>query len=266
MTKTLRQHIKRAASNFGLEVMTPRGRQDLERGNHTVIEEYVRLLASTRGASLTESPLRVRLLSRLVGTGVGEASHLIVSIAAVRDLPGDVCECGVGSGATSVLLANELRGTGKVLWLYDTFAGLPAPTAEDQLIDDIDQLGSMTAYAGRMNHPEAEMRARMKEAGVDASCFRVVADLFDSNITADRLPDRICFAYIDFDFYAPIKAALEKLSPRLTPGGIIVVDDYGFFSSGAQTAVDEFLARTNSFSIEVPDYCTDHFAILRHTG
>ena len=264
MKSALRHHIKRAASNFGLEVMTPRGRQDLERGNYTVIDEYIRLLARTRAVRLSDNPARTALLSKLVGTGVGEGSHLIACLAAVRDLPGDVCECGVGSGATSALLANELRGSGKVLWLYDTFAGLPSPTVEDELIDDIDHLGSMSAYTGRMSHPEVEMRGRMKELGIDPAAFRVMPGLFDTTITADRLPRQVCFAYVDFDFYAPIKAALEKLSPILTPGGVIIVDDYGFFSKGAQTAVDEFLAsHTDLFEIEVPDYCADHFAILR---
>jgi O-methyltransferase len=262
----LRKNIKRAASSFGLELMTPRGRQDLERGNRNVIDEYLRLLAKTRSVTLSEDADRTVLLSRLVGTGVAEGSHLVASLAAVKDLPGDLCECGVGSGATSALLANEVRGSGRTLWLYDTFAGLPAPTAEDELIDDIDHLGSMQAYTGRMSHPEAEMRARMKEIGIDSGSFRVVRGLFDATVTDDRLPDRICFAYIDFDFYAPIKTALEKLSPRLSPGGIIVVDDYGFFSKGAQTAVDEFVAANpNLFELEVPDYCADHFAILHRT-
>jgi O-methyltransferase len=266
MRNSFRQGIKRAASNFGLEVMTPRGKQDIERGNLTVIEEYIRLLATTRGVQLAPSPNRSKLLSRLVGTGVGEGSHLVVSLAAVKDLPGDLCECGVGSGATSALLANEVRGSGRTLWLYDTFAGLPAPTAEDELIDDIDHLGSMEAYTGRMSHTEAEMRSRMTEIGIGSGSFRVMRGLFDSTVTDDRLPECICFAYVDFDFYAPIKTALEKLSPRLSPGGIIVVDDYGFFSKGAQTAVDEFVAEnSNLFQLEVPDYCADHFAILHRT-
>lgn len=267
MTNPLRQQIKRAASTFGLEVMTPRGRQDLVRGHQTVVDEYLQLLARTRGVRLPDNPNRTELLTHLVGTGTGEGSHLVVSLASVMALPGDVCECGVGSGATSALLANELRDSGKVLWLYDTFSGLPAPTEEDELIDDIDQLGSMSAYVGHMSHPESEMRARMKKLGIPPVAFQVVRGLFDATITDDRLPEQVCFAYVDFDFYAPIKAALEKLSTRLTPGGIIMVDDYGFFSKGAQTAVDEFVESSRGyFEIEVPDYCADHFAILRRVS
>jgi O-methyltransferase len=266
-THTIRQCIKRVASRFGIEVMTRRGRQDLERGRCAAVDEYVRLLAKTRGTDLRESKDRIGLLSRLRGAGVGEGAHLVTCLASVTCLPGDICEFGVGSGATSALLANELRGTGKVLWLYDTFAGLPAPTADDELINDVDQLGSMAAYQGRMRHAQSEVLDRLRSIGVSAEAYRIVAGLFDDTIADERLPKQVCFAYVDFDFYAPIRAALEKLLPRLSPGGIIVVDDYGYFSNGAQKALDQFLAAyPELFEIEVPNYCHDKFAILRHAG
>jgi O-methyltransferase len=266
-THATRQTIKRVASRFGIEVMTRRGLQDLERGRCAAIDEYVQLLAKTRGTELSESKNRINLLSRLRGAGIGEGAHLVACLLSVRGLPGDVCEFGVGSGATSALLANELRGTGKVLWLYDTFTGLPAPTAADELIDDVDQLGSMAAYRGRMSHAQAEVLGRMNGIGVSPEAFRIVAGLFDETIAEERLPEHVCFAYIDFDFYAPIRAALEKLLPRLSPGGIIVVDDYGYFSNGAQKAVDQFVAaHLGLFEVEVPSYCHDKFAILHHFG
>jgi predicted O-methyltransferase YrrM len=266
-THTIRQHIKWVASRFGVEVMTPRGLQDLERGRCAAVDEYLRLLAKIRGTDLPESKDRIDLLSRLRGAGVGEGAHLVACLVSVTRLPGDICEFGVGSGATSALLANELRGTGKVLWLYDTFAGLPAPTAEDELIDDVDQLGSMAAYQGRMSHAQAEVLDRLRNIGVSSEAFRIVTGLFDETIADERLPEQVCFAYVDFDFYAPIRAALEKLLPRMSPKGIIVVDDYGYFSNGAQKAVDQFLsAYPGLFEIEVPNYCHDKFAILRHVG
>jgi O-methyltransferase len=260
-----RQHIKRIASKLGIEVMTRRGRQDLERGRCAAVDEYVRLLAKIYGADLPENKDRAVLLSRLRGAGVAEGAHIVVCLASVSHLPGDICEFGVGSGATSALLASELRGTDKVLWLYDTFTGLPLPTAEDELIDDVDQLGSIAAYQGSMRHDQTEVLARLRNIGISRRAFRVVAGLFDETIAAEQLPEQVCFAYVDFDFYAPIRAALEKLLPRLSPGGIIVVDDYGFFSSGAQKAVDRFLAANPGlFAIEVPNYCHDKFVILRH--
>ena len=262
-----RQVIKRAMSAVGVEVMNRKAREDLDRGRHLLIGEYLRLLTKTRSIMLPDNKERISLMAKLVGTGVGESAHLIACLNETLSLGGDVCECGVGTGATSALLSNELRGSGKCLWLYDTFAGLPAPTAEDHLIDDIDGLGSMSAYEGRMAHPEIEVQTRLSAIGIPDTDYRLVPGLFEDSVARGLLPDRVCFAYVDFDFYAPIKLALEAISAKLCPNGVIIVDDYGFFSDGAQLAVDRFVSeRRGQFEVEVPDYCDDRFAILRHVG
>ena len=52
-----------------------------------------------------------------------------------------------------------------------------------------------------------------------------------------------CFAHIDLDLYEGVRDTLSFVYPRLSPGGIIVLDDYGFASCpGARRAVDEFFA------------------------
>lgn len=77
----------------------------------------------------------------------------------------------------------------------------------------------------------------------------------------------ICFAYVDFDFYEPILVALEFLDQHLSIGGIVIVDDYDFFSTGVKTAVDEFVsAHSGSYSIEVPDEISAKCCILKKIG
>ena len=52
---------------------------------------------------------------------------------------------------------------------------------------------------------------------------------------------RFCFAHIDLDLYQGVRDSLDFLYPRLSHGGVIVLDDYGFASCpGARKAVDEF--------------------------
>jgi O-methyltransferase len=52
---------------------------------------------------------------------------------------------------------------------------------------------------------------------------------------------RIRFAHVDLDIYDAILAACEFVYPRLSPCGVMVFDDYGFWSCpGARAAVDEF--------------------------
>ena len=57
-----------------------------------------------------------------------------------------------------------------------------------------------------------------------------------------RQMDSVKFAFVDFDFYQPIKIVLEKLDKVIVNKGIIVVHDYNFFSAGVKTAIDEFLS------------------------
>jgi len=176
-----------------------------------------------------------------------------------------VCEFGVAQGATSALIANEIRNSGKSLWLFDSFKGLPRPGAKDVLIDDIFGLGSIEKYAGAMAHGQNEVLARLKVIDFPLNSVQLVAGFIEDTIRYPGLPAVICFAYVDFDFYEPIKVTLEFLHVRLPSGTHVLVDDYGWFSSGAKAAVDEFVAAYASnyvCSIPLP-FVSRAFAVLR---
>lgn len=64
-------------------------------------------------------------MAKLLGTQISEAMYILVFLHRSLELDGDVCEFGVAQGATSALLANEIRTTQKNLWLFDSFKGLP---------------------------------------------------------------------------------------------------------------------------------------------
>jgi len=65
-------------------------------------------------------------------------------------------------------------------------------------------------------------------------------------------PDRISILRLDTDWYESTKHDLVHLWPRLSPGGILIIDDYGHFA-GARDAVDEFFASQPIFLFRV-DY------------
>lgn len=74
--------------------------------------------------------------------------------------------------------------------------------------------------------------------------------LIKANIIADELPDEvgnIAVCNIDVDMYEAVAAALEKVSGRILPGGIIIAEDFGHTPAlfGAQYAVLEFMALYN---------------------
>ena len=57
------------------------------------------------------------------------------------------------------------------------------------------------------------------------------------------MPEQIAFAFLDGDYYASIRDSLALVWPRLTPGAVIIVDDYANEKlPGAARAVDEWLA------------------------
>ncbi len=75
----------------------------------------------------------------------------------------------------------------------------------------------------------------------------------EDTIHGSGLPESVCFAYVDLDFYDPIRIALDFLATHLSVGGTVVVDDYGFFSAGAKTAVDVFIEKHQAdFQFSLP--------------
>lgn len=206
-------------------------------------------------------------LFRLIGTTVGEGLYICEGLQRALDVPGDICEFGVAQGATSRLLARELlgdpRGAGRRLWLFDSFEGLPKPTEKDRLIDDIFQLGSMDAYAGTMRCPRELVESKLRDVGFSVERTCIKPGWIDRTLLEAPVPERVAFAYIDFDFYDPIRIALEWLEPRTTSGAVFVVDDYGFFSEGAQLAVDEFVAaRKDRWTFALPVDAAGKFCVL----
>ena len=202
----------------------------------------------------------------LIGTSPYEGYSILNALYATIDEPGDICEFGIAQGATSKLFGTWIKSTGssKKLWLFDSFQGLSKPTAEDKLKDDIFNLGSMEAYGGAMAYEKEVALKKLKDINFPQQQLRVVPGFIEESINGNLLPEKVSFAYVDFDLYQPIKVALQFLSEKLSPKGVIVVDDYDFFSTGAKQAVDEFMGENEQqFNIDIPPKPLGHFCILR---
>jgi O-methyltransferase len=235
--------------------------RDIHRQDAAEVEELYRRFL------FTDLPLRegrARDLSDLIGTTVSEAIYVIKNLHDGLKVAGDICEFGVAQGATSKLLASEIMPLKeRNFWLFDSFEGLPAPSKEDRLIHDIFKLGTMDKYKGTMASPETEVLGKLASVNFPLERTKVKKGWVKDAIRSGELPRQVAFAYVDFDFYDPIKDALEFLDTRMPAGGRIVVDDYGFFSEGAQLAVDQFVAAAGSrYRFEMPLPFAGHFCIL----
>jgi len=154
---------------------------------------------------------------------------------------GDFVECGVFKGLSTSVVAHYLDfGKRDRTWyLYDTFAGIPAEQLD----------------AGRSNPKEYQ------DAGLYPSVVRRFAAYSNIRVNQGRVPEvlaqsspqRIAFMHIDMNSAAAEVAALEVLFDRMTPGGLLVLDDYGWYWYRDQKkAEDPFFLKRGLKVLELP--------------
>ena len=262
--------LRKFFAAFGYE-LAHASEQETRFNNFVNLAQAYERRLNDSGRPVPPDETRPKLLARLLGTPPAEAYFLVQALAASKGVRGDVCEFGVAQGETSALIANEIRSTGKTLHLFDSFEGLPKPTEKDQLKDDVHSLGSMDAYAGAMACPEDMVRARLRAVSFPPPRFVIHKGFVERVLREDaNLPREVSFAYVDFDFYEPIRLALDFLHRTTAAGSVVIVDDYDHFSTGAKTAVDEFLgaapARGALYESFVPDARYGHFIVLTRRG
>lgn len=164
-----------------------------------------------------------------------------------RGIPGDFVECGVWRGGSSMAVALTLLRLGvrdRRLWLYDTFGSMPPAGEHDRDYAGrvmgagaLDQVNNASHTAGLTL---SEVRAAMGSTGYPPDQITYVEGLVEETIV--RLaPERIALLRLDTDWYESTRHELVELYPRLEPGGVLLIDDYGHFA-GARKAVDEYFA------------------------
>lgn len=151
-----------------------------------------------------------------------------------RSIAGDVVEFGCYVGTTSVYLAELLKDTERRLHLYDSFEGLPPKVSQD------DSPAGLQFKEGELHATKKQLVHNLKQARVPMP--RITKGWF-SDLTAADLPEQIAFAFLDGDYYHSILDPLRLIWPRLTPGAVVVIDDYQNEAlPGAARAVDEWVA------------------------
>lgn len=164
-------------------------------------------------------------------------------------IPGDFVECGVYRGGASMTMALALLAAGGLerdIWLFDTFEGMTAPTEHDIRLKD----GSSAAEkfeALRTGDNSAdwcaasldEVADNMRSTGYPMERIRLIKGPVESTLLGD-LPERIALLRLDTDWYESTRVEMERLFPRISPGGVLIIDDYNHWA-GARRAVDEYL-------------------------
>jgi len=174
----------------------------------------------------------------------------------INNLGGDIVECGTWRGGLAALMLQHVldHNVSKLIFIYDTFEGMPEP--------------------GDKDHPDALRRySELKDgeysdwcrAGIDIvrDTLRQVTKTYSDHCyliegkVEDTLevfgPEAIALCRLDTDWYSSTKIEMEVLFPRVVKGGYIIVDDYSDWP-GCKLAVDEYLANVEEdYNLSIED-------------
>jgi hypothetical protein len=154
-------------------------------------------------------------------------------------VPGDFLEAGVWRGGCSIFMrafleAHDCRD--RNVWLADSFAGLPVSDAPEDLGFEMDP--SMLPI---LAVPEHEVARNFERFGLLDEQVRFLPGWFEDSLPASRTGS-LALLRVDCDLYDSTLCVLDHLYGRVSPGGWVVIDDYGILPPCRQ-AVDGFRKR-----------------------
>ena len=156
-------------------------------------------------------------------------------------MPGDILELGVLRGTSLAVLARLVyeEGEERHVWGIDSF-----PKAPHRVSQYDKQPGN---YGPKR---EGLIREKIAKQGAESVQVTILRGLVEDILPTWKLP--VALVHVDTNLYSSYRAAMENLWPLLTPGGVMVFDEYGNPDwPGATKAVDDYLATLLPISYEM---------------
>lgn len=186
------------------------------------------------------------------------AERVAALVEAVRylasaNVEGSIVECGVWRGGSIMAVAKtllEIGDSSRELFLFDTFEGMPEPGPEE--VDFLDRSGAALLDDARKLTPKEQLesylfaysplevvKTNIMQTGYPEERIHFIKGKVEDTIPT-QAPEKISLLRLDTDWYESTRHELIHLFPRLSRGGVIIIDDYGHWR-GCRRAVDEYL-------------------------
>lgn len=155
--------------------------------------------------------------------------------------PGDFVECGVNAGfvSSAIMQSVDWRNVDRKFFLIDTFAG---PVLSQYSTREIERgridVAKAALAAGAYVTDLDRVRANFAEWPNAVVVQGAVPDVLDTLHFGD-----VAFLHLDMNCALPERAALEFFWSRLSPGGVVLFDDYTYFGHDSQTESIDAVAR-----------------------
>lgn len=161
---------------------------------------------------------------------------------------GVLIEAGCALGGSAIVLA-AAKSPWRPLYVYDVFGMIPPPSEHDEAdvharYADIVSGRSRGIEGDRYYGYEPNMigvvHANFEGHGLrpESHAVHFVQGLFQDTLYP---AGPVALAHVDGDWYESVMTCLERIAPRLVPGGVLVIDDYDTWS-GCRKAVDAYFA------------------------
>jgi len=139
-----------------------------------------------------------------------------------------------------------------IIYAFDTFEGMSKPSEFDMDLKDVNAKKTYDQYSKKNEKWCYGSLEEVKNnlSNYDADYYKkfkfAKGKVEDTLKIKENLPEKISLLRLDTDFYESTKIELEVLYPKLSKGGILIIDDYGHWK-GSQKAVDEYFDLGNNF-------------------
>jgi O-methyltransferase len=153
----------------------------------------------------------------------------------ISNINGDYLEVGVWRGGSGILLAEAIKNiSSKTIYLADTFKGVVKAGVND-----------ITHNGGEHSNTSIKIVEDLINI-YGLTNVRILEGIFPED-TAYHIPGEIAFIHCDVDVYQSSKDIVEWSLSRLSVGGVIVFDDYGFSSCEGVTKYCNELRLNSNF-------------------
>lgn len=174
--------------------------------------------------------------------------HECLDIIKNENIEGDIIDCGVLRGGTSILMAgiSKYLNMNKHIFVADSFEGLPTPSEEDgvfakelwyRFTDDLD-LFNLKCIASI-----EDVKSNFKKYDLLSEQIIFLQGWFSETLSKIDQSVKFSLIRIDVDWYSSTMDVLLNIYKNLTVGGFIIIDDYNLI--GCKNAVDEFRLLNN---------------------
>jgi len=161
---------------------------------------------------------------------------LLMNDVLQRHIPGDFIEAGAWRGGATIFMRAVLKAQGitdRRVWVADSFEGLPPPDEKAYPADKGMALNKDNLFAVSLQ----DVQDNFARFGLLDAQVRFLKGWFKDTLPNAPI-DKLAVLRVDADMYESTMEALVSLYPKLSPGGYVIIDDFGCFEACAKAVKD----------------------------